>query len=629
MSFVFNIQHIDWREPLWLFVALQPFVIYLVKRFIQQNKLSAYADKKLQPWIIFPAGFSFSSQSLISILFNKNTAYILAWLLFAISMAGPRIPISKNNNEKILSANIMIVVDVSRSMKATDLQPNRLARAKIEINELLDKAKNHRVGLTVFSARAHLFVPLTYDHAALKTYLEMLDDLTFPTLGSDPVAAILLARKELQQIKGKSAIILITDGELSSPLDNTSYNQLDSLRQDNIPLYILGAGTVEGEAIQLEDGTWLKYKQQPVISKLQQDSLIDLANRYNGNYSAIYDDDSDWETLYDQGIRQINSSSALDNKQFILWEELYIYFLVPSLFLFIFALTPYQLRIFKNSTATILLLLVITSYPNNDVMAFELTTNSQKKAYNAYKNGNFKEAEKLYKSFTGYKSYFGQGNSLYKMGHYQKARSQFTQAVLTAESDTQRANALYNLANSYFRTGDFSSAISSYEDVLRYQANHAASLYNINVSQILKKNIERRIKEREETFTSARTGRGPRTAGVAEGTEISDNTSVSTGDSSNQLNNKIPLPDLPNLSEDTIKKLLLSGLDNIKLAENNQQLFEQDQSYYKNIDIITAKQQLEVLTDTQHLLWKRLFEMEEGFPAPVETPHTLPDVKPW
>ena len=629
MASIFNLHVVDWREPLWLLLALQPLIIYLIKNSIQKNSLSAFADKKLQPWIIFPANIVFTSESLLRMIWSKNTAYILAWLLIAITLAGPRTPISQNNNEKILGANIMLVIDMSRSMKATDIEPNRLSRVKVEINEFLDKAKNHRVGITVFSARAHVFVPLTSDHAALKTYLKMLDNLTFPTLGSNPVDAILLAKKELEHTDGKSAIILITDGERSSELDRNSYQQLNSLNSANIPLYILGAGTVEGEAIQLDNGRWLEYKQKPVISQLQEDFLSNLASRFRGAYSPIYDDDADWNKIYDNGISLLNSISGLSNKQYIVWNELYIYFLIPSILFFMIALTPYQFKSLKNSAAIFVLLLFMTVFPDNKAVAFDFVPGIEKEAYKNYQSGNYKHAADLYQKLTGYISYYGYGSSLYKMGHYQEAKRQYTQAILHAKSDTQRINALFNLANAHFRTGDFTSAISTYEDVLRYQAENSACLYNIKISRALKKNIELRINEQEALFSSTRQGKGPRSSSIATGTNIRDNTSVSIGDSTNISNKDIPLPDLPDLSEATIKKLLQSGLDNIKLAKSNNAQVQSTQSIKRFADIVKAKQQIEVLTDNQHLLWKRIFEMEQGFPAPVEKPHTIPGVNPW
>jgi len=622
MSSLFNLYTIYWREPLWLLLILLPVAFHLLKIIIRQNNLSSYADKKLLPWVVFPP------RSLIIRLFSKNTAYILAWVLFAIALSGPRIPLKQSSQEEIYGANIMLVVDLSRSMRATDIIPNRLRKAKIEIHEFLEKAAGHRIGVTVFSARPHVFIPLTSDYAVLKNYLKILDDLTFPTSGSDPIAAILLAKKELQGLTGQSAIILITDGDYP-PLNENNYAQLDELKIAQIPLYILGVATVEGEAVQLKDGTWLKNDNQAVISKMNEETLKNLAARYNGKYSPVFDDDTDWNNLYDNGISQYNSISNITNKQQILWNELFIYFLLPSIFLFLIALSPFSFNLLKNISAFSMITLFLSAFPNNNAMALEWGQSAEQSAYRAYKKGDYALAKKLYQDISGYKSYFGQGNSLYKMGHYQEAKSQFILAILNARTDLQRANTLYNLANSYFRTGDFSSAITTYNDVLRYQPENKAVRYNINVSKTLKKNIEDRLKEKEEILAFARQSQGPRSANVAEGTDISDNTSVSTGGSNNVLNEKIPLPDLPDTNEDTIKKLILSGLENIKIAGDNRQYTARSEFNGNTVKLVNTEQKLKALEDSQHLLWKRLFEMEEGFPAPVETPRTLPGIKPW
>jgi len=97
----------------------------------------------------------------------------------------------------------------------------------------------------------------------------------------------------------------------------------------------------------------------------------------------------------------------------------------------------------------------------------------------------------------------------------------------------------------------------------------------------------------------------------------------------NTLSENIPLPKLPDINEDIVKQLIISGLENIKLAELGyaEQTLKHDVN--KNINLTKAQQQLKLINDSQHLLWKRLFEIEEGFPAPVESPRKLPGVKPW
>ncbi len=625
---VLNFNNIHWREPLWLLIALQPVFILVARNLMYKKSLSAFADNNLHRWIIYPIQYSITGKTIVHYIFSKNFAYLLAWLCLAVALAGPRIAVSNFNNEKILGANIMLVVDLSRSMKTADTVPDRIQRAKIEINELLEKARNHRVGITVFSARAHLYVPLTSDHKVLIKYIDMLDQLTLPTLGSNPVDAILLAKKELLQYKGQSTIVLISDGESSSSVKQQDYSQLDGLTQNNIPLYILGVGTEEGDAMLLDNSKWLTLNSQPVISRLQQDNMIKLAKQYNGKYSPVYDDDTEWKSLYSNGIARYNSVTDISGQQSILWRELFIYFLLPAMILFSLALTPYKIRLPKP-ILTIGILCVLVGTPITDVMAIELLTNNENRAYTSYNKKNFKQAAKYYKNVSGYTGYFGQATSFYKLGDYDKAKSFYTRAILNAETDHQRVSALYNLANSHFRTGDFSAAISTYQDVLIYQPEHAASLYNINISQVLKKNIELRQREKENILTAFRQGSGPRTANVEAGTEVGENTSISIGEGTNKLEQTIPLPELPDLSKSTIEKLLRSGLNNIKLAESSKLTDSVALSDNYSTDAIQAAQQIDILSDSQHLLWKRVFEMEQGFPAPVETPHTIPGVNPW
>lgn len=622
MNSLLHIQNISWREPLWLLLALQPIIILFIRKLIQKNNLSLYAEKQLQPWVVWPANHVFTIKN-----FSKNTAYLLAWLLFSIALAGPRLPLSHVDKNQLIGVNIMLVVDLSASMHARDITPNRLRRSKLEIYELLEKAHDHRIGITVFSARPHLYVPITSDHETLKTYVESLDQLMFPTAGSKPFEALLLAKKELSKTKGKSVIVLITDGDFALFTDE----QLTTLNNLATPIFVLGVGTPEGEAVQMKDGTWLQYNQQHVISRMNEDNLRKLANKFNGKYSPVYNDDSDWSILFDQGITNHNSITNENEEKQILWNELFPFFLITSIFLFMFSLNTFTIK--KKNIATLFLVSIcMFSYPENDVYALEYAQTAEQAAYREYQKEHYSEAAKLYQNIKGYNSYLGQANSLYKIGHYHKAIPQYTFALLSAKNDSQRVTALYNLANSYFRTGNFTTAITTYKDVLRYRPEDKASLYNLKVSKILKANIELRIKEQEKSILSSRQGQGqgPRSATIADGVEINENTSVSLGESSIGLQQDIPLPKLPNLDEDTIKKLLLSGLNNIELAE--QDTLQNTQSSYRknnNISLLQAQQHLNTIDDSQHLLWKRLFEIEEGFPAPVEKAKTIPGVKPW
>lgn len=622
MELVTQFQNIHWREPLWFFIALYPVVIYIIKVLFSKRNIARYVEAHLQPWVLIPDNIK-----LTHYLFSKNSLYFIAWILFATALSGPRVPIHQPDKENYLTSNIMIVLDTSLSMQGTDITPDRLHRAKLEIYELLDKAQNHRIGITIFSARPHLYVPLTSDYKALRTYLNTVDKIQLPTSGSDPVAAIQFAIDELTKTNGKSSILLISDGDESIFSDINIFSTLTALTKADIPLYILGAGTVEGSAILLSDGTWLMHNKHPVISRMNEPLLQTLANQYNGKYSSIRDNDSDWQTLYSSGIALHRTVINIDKNEQVVWNELYRYFLIPSILFFVFSLSTIRLNIFKKSTTSLVFIFLFSIVSDKDASAFTIISTDEQKAYKAYLDKNYTLASELYKNISGYNGYMGLATSLYKMGDYQASVQPFTLAILAANTDYQRKIALYNLGNSYLHNGKFTQAIAMYEDALRYQPDHKESLYNLTLSKTLQDTLIKN-QNQEAQRIMPRQGQGPRSAQLSDNTEISDSTSVSLGESKNIPGKELPLPDIPNIHKDTLRQLLQLGFENIQLVEQETNTSSIIKS--KSIQGITEAQlYLNELNEDQATLWKRLFEIEEGFPAPVEKARTIPGIDPW
>lgn len=177
-----------WREPLWILLVFVP-LLTLWLRLALQPKQARFADPHLMPWIVSHQHIGIWQQ-----LFSKNNAFLAAWLLFGIAASGPRLALELVTPEQPTNMDIMLVVDVSRSMQVTDVSPSRLRRTQIEIEELLQRATGKRIGVIVFAGRAHLLVPLTSDHNALRFYLKSLDTLVLPTYGSEPGSALKMGK---------------------------------------------------------------------------------------------------------------------------------------------------------------------------------------------------------------------------------------------------------------------------------------------------------------------------------------------------------------------------------------------------------------------------------------------------
>lgn len=618
------LQQLHWHEPLWLLLALQPLLLVLLRSILRRHRLNTYADPDLQPWVI-----SHHRRALSQRIFSRDTAYILAWLAFSIALAGPRLPLEIPGEEHAQGIDIMIAIDISRSMSVTDIPPSRLRRARTEIQELLQKTEGNRVGIIVYAGRPHVYVPLTSDHAALNYYLDNLDRLALPTHGSDMSAALALAHKEIGISTRNKAILLVTDGDMAR-MDDKQRQQLivtaRSSGEKNIPVYILGVGSIEGDAIPLVEGGWLTYQSRPVISRMDETLLQKLAEQAKGQYSAVQDDDSDWDTLYERGINA-GKILTLDKSKVdrIIWLELYGWTLLPAILLLCVALNPYRITTSRMKQAIPAVAILVISFSMYDsVFADELATEQQ--AWQAYQRGDYSAANKLYEQLHSYAGQLGEGASLYRQGNYTSAVRQFSQALLNTESDSERASALYNLGNSYFQQGDYANAITAYSDALIYRPTHNTTQINLAFSRALQKKVEERLRLVGNT---RRMGSGPQSAHAEESIDVNERGDVSIDDSSDNQepdNQNLPLPDI---DDAILAGLVERGIDHVRLASGNSTNGLADKQRRADLPISTALLRMREIEDQQGQLWKRMFEMEENFPASVDEPLEIPGVPPW
>ena len=613
VSSLLFLQQLHLHHPWWLFLALQPAALWIWCSLRVTKRLSAYAAPALQPWVIVREQRTWRSR-----LFSRASAYSLAWVLFAIAAAGPRLPLPQPQGVSPDAMNIMVVMDVSRSMLSNDVQPNRLRRAALELDELLSRAQGQRLGVIVFAARPHIYVPLTWDTTALRYYLQSLDKLVLPTRGSQLTAALTLAKDQLQKQTRPGAIVLFSDGDFSSADTTQQLAMLQisqQLQQQHLPLYILGIGSNEGGPIPLKNGGWLSNNGKPVISRLHESLLQQLADTSGGRYARVSDDDADWHSLFDKGLLQQLPLQKSDDER--LWSELYPWVLFPGLLLFFVAVMPLCIprKASMNAAAMIMSLgVIIGMLGSQKVSAAE--DDWQRDALQSYQQQHYDQAVKLYAHVAGYNGRFGAGAAYYRKSDYLSAQRQFAEAILMADSDKQRADALFNLGNSYFQRGDYHSAMRSFADVLRYQSNYPAARNNLALSS----DLNRRVITALEDEQGNRAGRGPRSTRAPEGLNLNQNLAASI-DSSKE-NKHVIIPSLP----DNRQALITKGLEFARLAAlaKTQQPTQKQQQ-----ELAEARLYMLQIEEQPEILWQSLFEREEGFGAPQQEPNVLPGVKPW
>lgn len=614
-----NLHNLYWREPLWLLLALLPPLLLVLEKIWCRQAINAFADAPLLPWVIVKPQREISRR-----LLSRSTAYLLAWVLFSVALAGPQSIIDQGEQSKQVM-DIFVVVDVSTSMTAADIQPTRLQRARKEILELLQHSQGQRIGVIVFAGRPHVFVPLTRDVDALRYYLELLDMLVLPTSGTQVADALQLAVTQLQRQQSEpsqaaQAVILITDGDVAS--SEKLLSQADNFKANDIGFSILAVGTVEGEAVPAAEGGWLQHQGQAVISRNQEDVLHQLATAAGGQYSVVQEDDSDWKALYKSGIAAgfLPQRPDLDSKQ-IRWRDWYHWPLLPAIVLFIIATIPYRLSVFGIKHALLSLTVLFT--PGYGDLSVAESHSLENRAYQSYLNQDYAAAAQDYAQIIGYRGRLGEGASRYQAHDYSGAIHQFTLATLQANSDQQMTVALYNLGNSYFQFGNYALAVRVYEDTLRYQASHSAAKKNLQVSKALKALVEKRSRR---AIASARTGRGPRQASAQEDIEITDSDSVSLGESEDSLDITQMRTLVKDLDATKLEQLIENGLQHVQLVDASQAAAE-DIAWKQ--EVLQARKLMLDITEDRLKVWRRLFEIEEGFPAPLDEPQNLLGVMPW
>jgi Ca-activated chloride channel family protein len=255
--------------------------------------------------------------------------------LLIISLLGPSFGGSKKEIKSV-GKDIMICVDLSKSMDAFDIQPTRLEKIKFEMKKIVDAFSSDRVGVIIFSSEAFMQCPLTYDQNALNLFIETMNTSLVPASGTDFSPPLKMALKKLTEQEGTSAqqkskvIVLISDGE---DFGEETDEMAREVEDNRIKLFTLGVGTERGS--QIESGRGYKTDQSgnAVISKLNASSLKALASKTNGQYFEINDSKNDVNRMVST-IGKIEGELR-DARMVDVSANRYFYFLLAALILLV------------------------------------------------------------------------------------------------------------------------------------------------------------------------------------------------------------------------------------------------------------------------------------------------------
>ncbi|MGR8930641.1 MAG: VWA domain-containing protein [Gammaproteobacteria bacterium] len=456
-------------RPWWLLAILPAAALFLllIRNKYRGGNWTQVCDAELLPYILQEKPVQSSP--------GKWISACLATLLGILALAGPtwnRLPSPAFRNDSAL----VVALDLSKSMDATDVKPSRVVRARYKIADILKRRKDGQTALLVYSGDAFTVTPLTTDTETINSQLEALDTDIMPSQGSNAGVAIAKAADLLRQAGlAHGHVLLVSDGTDAESVADAR-KELGDYR-----LSVLAIGTEDGAPIPMPGGGFLKDEHgNIVVAKLDSEELAELASIGHGRYQAITANDND----IDQLSEAINDAANQDKVEQIdlrlqQWDEK-----GPWLML---AVLPWAALQFRRGLLA-LALAVMLPVPN-DAWAFDwqgLWQTRDQQGHQAFSDQQYQEAADRFDDPSW------RAAAQYKAGQYQQAADTL--------KDTQTADGHYNRGNALAKAGQLQEAVKEYQAALKLDPKHSDAEYN-------KELVEKQLQDQQKSKSQQSSGK--------------------------------------------------------------------------------------------------------------------------
>ena len=444
------IEQFHFIRPEWLFALVLPgLALWLLRRRgYDSGNWHAVIDARLLPHVLSSAG-SRRGNRLPWMLSTVATLAIVA-------LAGPTWEKQPQAMYQQRSA-LVVALDLSRSMDATDIRPSRLARARHKIADILNLRNEGQSALVVYAADAFTVTPLTTD---VKTILALLPDLETSLMPAQGSRADHALERALELFDNSAVaqgdVLLVTDG-----ISDMELQRIEVLLEQNPGqrVSVLAIGTPDGGPIALSSGDFLKDRQGAiVITRLLAANMRQLAGIGGGAYATISTDDIDINTLnYVMESRIDDSEAQKSDRSADLWRELGPYLLLFAL--------PLAALAFRRGLIWLAPLFLLVMPPDADAFDWSsLWQNSDQRAMQLYQQGDHQQAAELFNDPSW------QSAAKYRAGDFSAA----------AEGWQQQGGetATYNHATALARQGQYDEALAAYDRLLKQSPDHQDARFN-------------------------------------------------------------------------------------------------------------------------------------------------------
>jgi Ca-activated chloride channel family protein len=319
---MFRFANPEYLYALLLIPAL--LIFYLYSRIKRRKAMAKFGQREILS-VLMPD----ASKARPTI---KYFLLLLALTSIIIGIARPQFG-SQLKNVKREGIEIMIALDVSNSMMAEDIEPNRLERSKRAISQLVDKLSDDKIGLIVFAGEAYTQLPITSDYVSAKLFLNSISTQIVPTQGTAIGAAINLAAKSFSpQFVGNKVIIVITDGENH---EDDALGAAANAAEQGIVVHTIGLGSPKGALIPDYSNGQKGYKKDSkgntIVTKLDEQMLQKIAQAGKGMYIRANNTQMGLNALFNEVNKM--EKTELESQVYADYDEKFQYFLGFGIFL--------------------------------------------------------------------------------------------------------------------------------------------------------------------------------------------------------------------------------------------------------------------------------------------------------
>lgn len=460
-----TLSQFHFAHPLWLYATIVIPIIWALyfvsyQKTTPSHRLTEFIDSHLLPFLLVENATQKKWRRL------PLAVWSVTWLFLILALAGPRWDF-REIETFAKDQSLIILLDLSDSMKAADMKPSRLIRAKQKIEDILTLSKKVKIGLIAFAADPHMITPITDDKKNILHLLSSLDTDLIHVQGSKLSPALEMASVMFDAELGKNkSVVVISDGGFE---DNSAIiAATKKLVDKGVFIHAIGVGTAEGAPLKDSKGNVIKKQGVPILSKLDADTFNEICKNGNGCYFEAHYSDREAMTILSDLEKRAQTEMLLGNKDRV-WEEHFHLVILLAL--------PVILWWFRKGhlfTACLFFLFPLLSLEAEVADYFK---NSEQIGWQAFEEKNYDAAEQAFQDP------YRKGICCYRAGKFPEAEEWFRRST-RPETSCQSA---YNLGNALVQQNKLKEAMTTYENVVERWPEHAKAKENL---ELVKKMLE-------------------------------------------------------------------------------------------------------------------------------------------